>query len=144
VVQWGYRVSIKAILVGTAFIFFTSILASVVLGLLMVLLSIDVPLANLHINNPGNVELALNLVLGLVCVFGGGYVAARIGRQDPVLNALLTGAVDFLLGAAVLFLLPLFLPWWYTAAALLLPVPAAYAGGLRASRFAAPPTARRR
>ena len=132
--------SIKAILVGLLFDSISSFLASVVLDLLMVLL-FHVPLADLSTTHPSNVILALNLVVGLACIFGGGYVAGRIGRQDPVLNALLTGAVELVFSAAVLFLLAGFLPlpWWYTAAALLLVVPAAYAGGLCAVR----PTARR-
>jgi MFS family permease len=132
-------VSIKAILAGTVFDFISTFLVSVVLEVLMVLL-FHVPLTDVNTNNPTNVALVLNLVVGLAGDFGGGYVAGRIGRQDPVLNALLTGAVGLLLAAAFLFFLPPFLPWWYTAAALLLIVPAAYAGGT----YAAAPTTRRR
>ena len=132
--------SIKAILAGLVFNLIISVLTSVVLQLALIFLR-HVPPALPDIHNPSEVQLTLNLVVGLVGDFGGGYVAGRIGRQDPILNALLTGAVDLVLGAAVLFLLAGFLPlpWWYTAAGLLLTVPAAYAGGA----YAAPATARR-
>jgi hypothetical protein len=67
------------------------------LELVIAILFAGVPRAHLDITIPSNVGLALNLIMGIACDFGGGYVAGRVGRQDPALNALLTGALGSVL-----------------------------------------------
>jgi len=65
------------------------------------------------------------LIIGLIFVSIGGYVAGKIAKQNEIYNALGVGILGMLLG----ILLSSGLPLWYNAAGFILTLPFAYFGG---------------
>jgi hypothetical protein len=74
-----------------------------------------------------------SLIRGVLSIIVGGYVAVRIAKKEPTLNAGAFGAAGIVL--KVLFLKTL--PLWFNVSSLLLVLPAALLGGqLAKSRIA--------
>jgi hypothetical protein len=75
-------------------------------------------------HNP--VYTAFVLIVGFGMTVVGGYVAARLAKQSPVVNAAFVGAASVILGV---LMGQDDIPMWYQAMAILLPIPSALAGG---------------
>jgi hypothetical protein len=69
--------------------------------------------------------LLTSLIRGVLSIMVGGYVAVRIAKKEPYLNAGAFGAAGIIL--KVLFLKTL--PLWFNVSSLLLVLPAALLGG---------------
>lgn len=74
--------------------------------------------------------LIYGLVLGTLTTVIGGYIAGRIGKGAPYLNAALLGATGIVIG----LLLSSNQPLWFSLIAYALAIPAALLGGKIAAR----------
>lgn len=119
--------SVKAIIAGTAIGLIGSALASVALSFAFqgTLLTTN----SLEAWWPNSTLLLADLVSSLAFVALSGYVAARLSKNDPVLNAVITGVIQLLINMAGFEYGGNQAPFWYTATALLGVIPATYLGG---------------
>lgn len=76
--------------------------------------------------------LLTTFVVGISFTVMGGYIAARIAKGYEVLNSVVVGVIDIIIGAFSFF--EHTYPVWYQVLALLLAVPAAYLGGILAQK----------
>ena len=102
----------------------TSILAALVAG---------VPIAKMDTSS--NTEfLNLDLIFDLPSDFLMGYVAGRIGKNHPIPNSIIAGAVWLVFNFLLYFISNMHDPIWYSATIMLTMIPTAYLGGLIAAK----------
>lgn len=75
--------------------------------------------------------MIISLIVGLLFVILGGFIAGKVAKQDEILNACSVGMVGILFGLFFCWSLPL----WYNIASFLLIMPCAYLGGLIAKNI---------
>jgi hypothetical protein len=120
------RLSIKANFAGVAIGIIGASLASVALAIAW-----GIPLDKMNSEWTGSDLLVADLLFSLSFVLLSGYVAGKIGKNDPVLNAIVVGAIQLTINLLALALVvqtnPS--PVWYTAGSMLAIVPTTYLGG---------------
>jgi MFS family permease len=130
-------ISIKAVLIGTVFGLFLDLLTGVALTFTLghSALSSETTSADAGAvlesiaRQPG--FLVWSLVLGALTTVIAGYLAARIARRLPYMNAAAAGVVGLVLGA---LLADGSLPLWFNVPAFALLLPCALLGGHLAKR----------
>jgi len=105
------KISLKAIIIGTL----VDLIATFLIGIVFVLLF-----------GHGDKVLPYALIIGLLCIALGGYVAASLSPNDKLFNAAMIGVVGILVGIPFWSSYPI----WYSTLSILLMPPFAYLGGI--------------
>jgi branched-subunit amino acid ABC-type transport system permease component len=131
------NLNVKAVVIGTAVDILGTLIASLVIGVVWGLAYA----ASKGGGTPPNPEemaklfqtsfsfLLASLVLGLVFVMVGGFVAAHLARRAELPNALAMGFLSLILAGVMVVISPDAGPAWYAATGIILTVPAALLGG---------------
>jgi len=122
------KVSIKAICAGVVIGLVGSTLASIVIAIVY-----GIPLDKIESGYSNSLYLISDLFLSLVVVFLSGYATGKIGKDNPVINSIIVGAIQLIILSSLHLKNPT-MPGWYTVTMLMLLLPAAYLGGKVASK----------
>jgi len=124
------KLNFKAVFIGTI----ADVAGSVVFGAIMGML-----IASVYAASNGNMEgfeeyynsstliMVLSLLIGLIFVSIGSYLAGKIAKEHEIINALGVGVLGIILGMVLSIDGT---PQWYSISSYILILPFAYAGGI--------------
>lgn len=131
------KINIKAIIVGTLVDIGGSIAIGIVIGIVagIIYASSNGGMEGFEEYSVTSVPLLVtSLIVGLVFVSLGGYVAGKIAKENEIMNALTVGVIAILLGILFTSVYPV----WFNVASFGLILPFAYLGGILSSRAKQP------
>lgn len=82
-----------------------------------------------------------SLVIGLLFVALGAFIAGRIARRDEVSHGFAVGVISAIVSFTCVFMDPGASPFWFQAVALILTIPSGFLGGWIASMLRSGPPA---
>jgi nitrate/nitrite transporter NarK len=128
------RINILSIIVGIIVDMVGTMIASSIFTAIYVL-SNHIDIQNIKELYTNNLYISLSMIIGAIFSILGGFVAARIAKQNKLMNSAIIGIACEIVGIYTIFNGKSFLPTWYHVMAFIITIPLTLIGGALAIRF---------